>query len=90
MWALDVVLPEEPISNPQCNFEHGDCAWFHEGFHSWPRNRKFLSEKGAQDRAQEYRLHGADVTVIRSDPVTFQELTEKTIRSLQAIVEDLS
>lgn len=39
-----------------------------EGFR-WPRERMFLSSSGAYERAALLRAFGADVTVLRSDPV---------------------
>lgn len=37
----------------------------------WPRERMFLSSSGAYDRAALLRAFGAEVQVLRSDPVTW-------------------
>lgn len=39
----------------------------------WPRARKFLSRRGAEDRAKLLRSYGATVTVVPSDPVTWPD-----------------
>ena len=41
-----------------------------EGF-SWPRERMFLSSSSAYERASLLQAFGADVEVLRSDPVTW-------------------
>lgn len=94
VWALDVQLPESLLpnhDNADCGFYEGFCMW-----REWPRNRKFLSEKAAEERAREYRKHGADVIVLRSAPVEFpsvaearQQEIEQSIEGLRAIANDL-
>ncbi len=37
----------------------------------WPRERKYLSERGAAIRAMTLRSYGCTVTVERSNPVTW-------------------
>jgi hypothetical protein len=37
----------------------------------WPRERVFLSQSGAEHRADVFRQYGATVTVVRSNPITW-------------------
>lgn len=93
VWALDIELPTNKPNHEhaKCGFYDGYCSWI-----DWPRNRKFLSEAGARQRAAGFRDHGAKVTVYHSAPVEFpsmaevhQQEIEESIEGLRAIAKDL-
>jgi hypothetical protein len=71
VYALDIIYPEgshEPGWRPPGWKPR--LGWRRPGFR-WPRERTFLSASGARRRAGYLISCGAEVMVLRSDPVTW-------------------
>ncbi len=81
VYILQIKYPSEP--NKASNY-YEEIQTINNYFH-WPRNRKFLSEKGAKTRASVLRDLGCEVEIYRSDPVTFTSINKNIIKDLRKI-----
>lgn len=84
VYRLDITYPEGfgPGEHPWGWYPEGwDAADFiintPEGpdypTFSWPQERRFLSRKGAENRAERLRGYGCAVEVVRSEPIQWPD-----------------
>lgn len=87
VYQLIVEYPEEPNWDAvHSEFGHSnDPAWAFR----WPRPRKFLSQSFADRRAHLLRRLGCEVTVVRSEPVTFPSVERELDRKNEAAITGL-
>lgn len=78
LYRLVVTLPAEaaePGWEPQAWLDDEDNHGPWNDFH-WPKKPLYKSASGARKRADLFRSYGAEVTVRRSEPVTWPEVPE--------------
>lgn len=93
VYRLVVDYPDRPVIDEDAHaFAAPVFPWDEEGFH-WPQNRCYLSLTGAQRRAALFERYGANVVIVRSKPIQWEDGTgvdlPKIRRRLRKLLAEL-
>lgn len=93
VYRLVVEYPDVPTIDEDDHPNGGLYPWDDGMFH-WPQNRCYLSLAGAQRRARIFQRYGAEVVILRSKPVEWEEGTPvdlpKIRKSLRRLIRELA
>lgn len=84
VYALEITYPEGSTKDgwePQDWDPDGRLDNFR-----WPRDRKYLSRRGATNRANLFRSYGCEVDIVESEPVQWPNSLQQAKRRAKADV----
>lgn len=87
IYMLRITYPPDGVPVIPESWDKNEENWFYnrvnwksmveqhtqnDGFH-WPKNRAYLTLEGAQNRVDMFTKYGAEVEIIRSEPIHWED-----------------